>query len=29
MTGWITQGRVNGGIKLKIYGTIFLYSKEE
>jgi len=28
MVGAITQGKTYSGIKLKIYGTIFLYSKE-
>ena len=28
MTRWTTQDRVNSEIKLKIYSTMFLYSKE-
>ena len=28
MVGTITQGKTYSGIKLKIYGTMFLYSKE-
>jgi len=29
MVGWIAQSRINCRIKLKIHGTMFLYSKEE
>ena len=28
MVGQITQGKVNSGIKVKIYDALFLYSKE-